>query len=102
MTYYRPEQIRGIDRCLEKVLAVRREGRGDRQLGHQSAVAEATWDEGQSCQCLPMQPQPIHSPPWVWTPLAKGSEQDCCPPHTLATDRHSCHPGPAAWQDTIR
>lgn len=40
MTYYRLEQIRGIDRCLEKVLAARREGsRRDRQLGHRSAPA---------------------------------------------------------------
>lgn len=73
MTYYRLEQIRGIDRCLEKVLAVRREGRGDRQPGHRSAAAGAARDEGQSRQRPPL---PIHGLPRMWAPLAKGSERD--------------------------
>lgn len=95
MTYYRLEQIRGIDRCLEKVLAVRREGRGDRQPGHRSAAAGAARDEGQSRQ---RPPRPIHGLPRMWAPLAKGGERDLL----LPTDTGHCEPGPAARQKAVR
>lgn len=91
MTYYRLEQIRGIDRCLEKVLAVRREGRAHRQPSINWLRPELHGMRGRAA--------PATTAPSGMAPLANVT---CCSPWTLATDRHSCQSGPAARHRTVR
>lgn len=122
MTYYRLEQIRGIDRCLEKVLAARREGsRRDRQPGHRSAPAGSCAAEWRSVllYTTPHSHRRVHQHPsetaatgpntsvWNSNPCARAgysnrqkSEGRQVKPAALrrqssrglTTDRHSCEP----------